>query len=696
MKIPGVNDFGNTVLPVAPRADTSAVDQATITAGATLSRIGGQAQADQIELIKKRSADREALAREKDANAYLDHQVQVKQLESDYTEKIASGEIPYEQAQQKFTEDVNKLPAPTPLSRGKVAQENLNHGVQLTIQQAQISMGNKVDAARQQDLRSQGFVQLDTLGKLAGQPDADINQVNAQADAVTPLLRRSGMNEAEAMRTVQNFKDQNWYNQATQTAMQSRNDLGALKKLETDLTAADGFYAGKLDTDKRNAVLSQVITHRIQLENKNQMQGDRRDAKAERALNQIDQQTASGVPATAEMWSDWTNTIKGTSYEDQLRDRIDSEREVQSILRQPIADQLKFVQDKESSLTSEGGSIREATNLGRLKTAVQRNITLLQQSPLLFNANRTGQDVEPLDVEGLLTGDAAVSHQIADRMATIKAMQKQYGVQVPSRPLLPQETQLITGMLDKATPDQQSQIFAGLSNAVGDTKAYMGVMQQIAPDAPVKALAGMLAAKDAELTTSHWFKPSDSLPSAKVSETMLQGLELISPTKSEKGQDGKPKVGLYLPSDNTLQADFQNTVGTAFAGRPSAAENAFQAVKAYYVGRAAQTGRVAASNQDIDSKLVKESIRATLGDVIDYNGKGNVLAPWGMDSSTFSDRVHAALISEGTKRGFSADAANALRNVGLRNLGDGTYYVTQGNNFVTDPHGHPLIIDVTQ
>jgi hypothetical protein len=301
--------------------------------------------------------------------------------------------------------------------------------------------------------------------------------------------------------------------------------------------------------------------------------------------------------------------------------------------------------------------------------------------------------VEPVDFSML--DDPQTAAKFSDRISTLQAMQKQYG-SVPIKPLLPQEATQLTAALNDATPKEQADVFAGLRSAISDPSAYRAAMQQIAPDAPVKAMAGMLSAKQTQLTTgTHWFKPDDSIASKDVAAIMLQGEQLLHPGKTDKSEDGKPKIGLYLPEQNTLQADFMNATGSAFAGRPQAADIAFQAVKAYYVGRAAQTGRLAASNKDIDTDLVKEAITNTLGGVSSYNGAGEVLMPWGMDESTFDDRVSVALQEKAAQLGLP-QRGNPLAGVGLRNHGDGSYYVMQGRNFALDGAGRPVVISLDQ
>lgn len=688
-RIPDVMDLGQR--PVPQRARGIVQDNSAEISAAAMGQFAGAIGNVADNFDQKQ----QELARAKDANNYLDHQIAVKQLEQTYKDKISTGELAYGEAGAKFAEEAAKIPAPPPQARGAIAAENLNRGIARNISGATFGIGQAARVAREKDLQSQGALQLDSLGKLAGMPDANIDSINKQADLVAPLLRTAGLNEAQVSRSIQDFKDKNWLNQATQRAMQSKDSLASIKALEHDLTAADGFYAGKLDTDKRNSVLRQVINDRMQIEYRAQHEADKREALAERTLFKIDQQIASGVPATAAMWDSWDRIVKGTSAESEFKDRLSDEQEVQSVLRKPVDEQVKFVQGKETALLNEGGSLRDRANLVRLKSAVQANVTQLQTNPLLFNANRNGQGVTPLDFNSLDSEDTAT--QLQDRIATLKAMQKQFGAVVPVKPFLPQEAQQLTSALSAATPKEQATIFGSLRAAMSDPVAYRSAMQQIAPDAPVKAMAGMLTAKQAELTTgTHWFKPDDTIASQDVAATMLQGEQLLHPSKEQGKEDGKPKTGLFLPETKTLQNEFQGKVGVAFAGRPQAAEIAFQAVQAYYVGKAAQTGRLASGNADIDAGLVDESIKATLGGVTDYNGSGEVLMPWGMTRDTFDDRTRLAIDAEIRQRKLIGRAADALGDSGLRNAGDGTYYLMQGRNFALDGTGQPIIIDINK
>ena len=88
-----------------------------------------------------------------------------------------------------------------------------------------------------------------------------------------------------------------------------------------------------------------------------------------------------------------------------------------------------------------------------------------------------------------------------------------------------------------------------------------------------------------------------------------------------------------MPKDQDLRMQFNNVVGTAFAGNPSAADYAYQSVKAYYAGVSARKGNVSG---DLDGALMKQSVTAVLGGVSNVNGKGDVVRPWGMTEALWA------------------------------------------------------------
>lgn len=657
-------------------------------AGHNLAVTGMQVVGQQIA---EQQRETEALTRARAGNALLDREIQIKTLNAEIDQKLANGSLRYDQAVYAYNTGLQKLDTPKIDGMDPVTAENFSKGMKRVEFGGLSGIQQSAEKAKRVEFKGQTDGALDRFGKLAGMPGAEIDKINGQVDALDPIGQVAyGQNWGKVK---QDFRDRIWTNQATQRAMQSRDNLGALQQIERDLTEADGFYSNKLDTDKRNAVLRTVIGDRMRLENRLQHDTDRREARAEKVLTEIDRQIASGVPATAEMWIAWGEKVKGTAYEGEMKQRLDEEAKVQKVLLLPVDQQLSFVQQREAKLLNGGGTVRDQANLTRMKGAVESNVKQLQESPLLFNQNRTGQPVQPLDISLLAGPDGGnkVADVMRDRVASITAMQKQYGSQVQMRPLLPQEAKFLIKALDQASPKQQTELFGALRVAIGDDSAFTSAMHQIAPDSPVKALAGMRMAKQRKITIEkNWIADDVIAGSVDVGATMLEGENLLNKTKAQKGDDGKAK-GFPLPPEKEFRDQFSSFAGKVFAGRPAAYEVAAQAVRAYYTGKAAQDGDVSGQ---IDGRRMKEAITATLGEVVNYNGAGEVLAPWGMDKGTFKDKVKESFLAEVKRRGMPDSTFDQLPALGLKNIGDDTYYVTQGRNYLYDRKGQPVTINL--
>lgn len=684
MRVPTGN-FGYATPGVARTPDTSQTAEAAANLGRTIVR-------NAITDRALASEERIRVARARAATAFVDDETQVKITAQDITDRMDRGELDHTQAEQEFERAAAKLKRPDIPDLDGPGIEALDRGMESTRMQVSGVLRSAVGRARQREGDAQLDRGLDALGKQAGLPGEDVAAVITKAETFASAARAAGVPADVIERKVQAFRDGSWTAHAQNRLNQYENDGAGLKALERDLKARDGLYADKLDANRRTALIAAVGNARERLEVRAERAALKREARADRTIAEIERQIASGVPATADMWVEWERQVGGTPAAETFRALKDGEREVQAVLRMPPDVQRKFVQDREAELLTKGGDLKDAANVARLRTAVDRNVALLQSAPLAFEANRAGEEVAPLDFGkfGDAEGEAEIAGQFRDRAVTLHAMRKQYGEAVPLKPLLPQEAAVLTDALGRGSPRQQAGSLAQLRGAIGDDQLYAAALQQIMPDAPVTAVAGMLAAKQKTATLErNWFSPNVTATSGDVAATVLEGHALLNPTKAAAKEDGKPATKLFLPESRTLQERFVDAVGGAFAGRPAAADVAFQVVQAYYVGKAAQTGRLAAQQQDIDTKLVREAITATLGTVVDFNGGGEVLAPWGMDETTFTDRATAAVRAK-----LPVEMQGRETLFGLRNRGERTYYVTQGRNFLTDGNGNPVVIDV--
>lgn len=646
----------------------------------------------------KLADDQMNMARAKAVNALADHDLAVEQAAFDIKKRVQTGELPYAEAQKAYDDTISELKPPQIDGADLNTMEGLGQGIAKTNARGSMHMQGFVLEREQDDYKGQFTQFLDTQKKLAGMPGANVEAINESgAMAAQAMARKAGIPEATSSKYIQDFKDSNWYNNAREKAIASRESIDGLRALESDLASADGYYQGKLDTEKRDALLSQVMNQRTQLENKIQIQADRREVRAERAVLQMDQQMSTGFPSTADQQLKWQAATKGTIFEGEYKQRLVNEQLVQQVLRLPINEQIQHAQAEQARLQRDGGTPQQIANVRRLADTVSANVKQLQESPLLFAQARTGESVEPLELGLLLEPGGAEQLQasLQERVTTLGALRQQYGDQVQQRPLLPQEATALASALAQATPQQQGALFQALHAGLGDSEAYRGAMQQIAPDSPVKAAAGVLMGySGAQTTDTHWLGPDDHVTAKAGATTLLIGESLINRTSADSKTDGKP-LSLPIPSATKFSAEFQKAVGDAFAGRPQAYMAAEQAARAHYVGASAEAGSF---SEEVVEQQLHNSIKIALGEPVNYKSS-KIILPWGMDESTFRDKAGAAL-GEALRDRMTPEQVSAeivkFPRMDVINFGDGEYLVMDGARRPYLPDGKPLVIKVGQ
>lgn len=647
-----------------------------------------------------------AMARAQASNALLDHELAVKNINQGITDQVASGDLTWDKAPQTYQDQVSKLEPPNIENLDPIGQQTLDRGIQRQQAEGQFQAQAISRGGQKQAFSDQFGQAIDKLGKLAGMPGADINDINSKIDSYRPLALAAHIPPEVVDKSIQNFKDQNWLNQAVQRGMESKDSMPQLQQLQHDLVDPDGAYANKLDTDKRNMVLRGVVNDQLILQNRMEHESDKREAKAQSALGQIDEQISSGIPATPLMWEKWQGLTQGTSAEDDFKQRLNDENTVQEVLRKPVAEQQQYVQAKAQDLEQNGGSMRDRANLMRMQTAVNQNINLMQKAPLLFDANRNGTVVQPLDIPAMATpaGQQQFGAQIADRMATLTALRGKYGPTISPSPLLPQEAGQMASQLDNLNYKERAQALVTLRNSTGDDTAYQNMMRQIAPHSPVTAIAGQMVSANAPASTPSWFSNQYAPQLADV-QHVLRGEELLNPKGSgsqaeqEAGKAaGTMKGGMPMPPELDgqksigLRPIFARTAGDMFRDRPDLADSYYSAFRDAYASLSAEKGDMSGLT---DRPRALQAAQIALGNVTQFNGS-TVAVPRGMDPSQFSGLVKSTVASTMQQLG-AQNWQNNLRGYGLKEVGDvgsGRYQLTIGNTPKLGPDGKILTIDL--
>ncbi|MEQ6971041.1 hypothetical protein [Pectobacterium polaris] len=643
-----------------------------------------------------------AVVRARAGESMLDYQIKLKDVNESIRRGVEDGTLRADQVENVYNEAVGKLEKPQFSGLGIAETQVAEGGLKryesdgLTTAQGYARTALKIEARDQVDSG------LDKLGKLTNYPGADIEKINEMSAGYEEQGRLAY--GAQWSKVRQNFVDKNWFNQAQQKLMEARNNGAALSDLSNQLTSEKGFYIDKLDPDRRNALLNQAMGYQTRLEAKAAAAEAKREALAARTYNSFAQQVYSDLPTTAEQQERLIASTRGTSVEAEVKDLLSDQDTIRKVISAGPAESQNYVNNLYAELNANGGDMRQWRLAQRLNTAVQKNNKQLMETPLLFNQNRTGDAVTPIDMTALNpTAAAAMSAMegaditqkfgasITDRSATIDAVRSNTGVNVPRRLLLPQEASYLSSELKKQSVEGQAGLLSRLRNAVNNDTDYQSIMQQIAPDSPITAYAGSLAVTDTPLTVErNYFADDVTVTGQQVAQRLLTGNQILNPSKEQRNEDGSPK-NFPIPPQKEFTNAIADKLDGVFANMPQAYQQSDQAIRSYYVARAAEKGLITGA---VDQDILDESINAVIGTVVNVNGQ-KTIAPWGMSELSFKTASKRAFSDAITSQGLPAAALDKFDNMGMQYVGKDQYLMIYGKSPLLDPSGKKVIINLS-
>lgn len=349
--------------------------------------------------------------------------------------------------------------------------------------------------------------------------------------------------------------------------------------------------------------------------------------------------------------------------------------DVQTVKTMPITQQADFLESKKPSPDQPGYDLA-VKRYDMLASSIDTMNKARATDPIGYAMQLKIGDVQPLQMDK----PADLGKQLAGRIGVAQTMNSQYGT--PYTLLSKSEASTLSAGLNKMTPEGKLAYIQSIQQNVADTNSYMTVMQQIAGDSPVTAMAGVLANKQSRAVINS----GETLKSGDVAATILRGEAILNPTTADKKQDGAGGK-FAMPEDKKFLATFTNITGEAYADRPEAAKMAYQAVRAYYAGASAKAGDFSGEE---NTDRMEQAVKAVTGGISDYNGNGKVVMPWGMDETSFNTKIDAAFKQKMPSLGFSSDI-----DYGLMNAGDGIYIVKNGTSALRDKTGKLITLDIS-
>lgn len=599
-------------------------------------RLAGTVNALATNHLQKERAEDEALARAKATNALWDHELQVRGAADDVAERVATGELPYQEAEAFYQERVGKIEAPQVGGLDAVTTEQLRGGLSRNAETGRQTVTRVTGLAKRADFRGQFFTALDSLGKLAGAPDANIDAIHAKAEAFTELARRAEIPEDQIAKSVQEFKDKNWTNHATARFIAGRDDAAALAQLEQDLTTEEGFYASRLDTDKRNALLSQVTAGRTRLDTRTQVEADKREAVAEREVTWFRDQLVTGQEITADRWQEGLRNTEGTEQAESFKQAQRMAGEVLEFRVRPFDEQQQYLRalEAQNNTTPSDDPKRDQTRLNTLRATMDSARKQAQESPLSFYQEQTGVSVQPLALQSLASGDAdLVRAQLAARFATLGALRKSYGEDVALNPWLPEEVTQLRNFFEKADDRGRLALLSTLSGSAPTPAAYAAALKPVAADEPLFLAAGLAQYRQ--------LKGPDG---ADLPTMILSGMRVLE------------DKSVPMPGDAEMRRAFDSRVGDALPPGTSGRQRAYEVFQAVYAGRGQAKG---VRHEDVggtitaDQDLADDAIVLATGGVSEING-AKVLRPYGMPEDDFEQRLSVGVRSVAVSSGLDA------------------------------------------
>jgi len=256
------------------------------------------------------------------------------------------------------------------------------------------------------------------------------------------------------------------------------------------------------------------------------------------------------------------------------------------------------------------------------------------------------------------------------------------------------EANALKSGLGKVTDVQALSILDTIRSSVTDPTQYSAVMNTLAKDQPVVAMAGRLLAKNGQVTAATSWMPGSKdvvVTPFDVAKTLLRGSHLLYPTDEQSAKDGKGKT-FPMPPDKEFDLTFEAMTSKVFSGDANTRHEVLQATRAYY---AASMEKIPNFTGVLEPGKVQEAVKAVTGGISDTY---NVIRPWGWSEDTFINGVKGKLKDLEVAEKMTGKGNDTLSSAYLRPISDSKYLVTTANGLSLHgpTSGEPMIVDLYQ
>jgi len=683
-----LGNFGNVGLEVPQQSARGApagafgtgeaLSDAGRVVGGVADRMLAEQQAEQRAAERERDAEAKAAAREADRVKSITAQAEAKNALADLHDGIGrgllDGSLDKSKVGEDFTAQSQKIISKSLAGVSPEHQQLVKASLIDDVGRYQRGVTSLVDQKNRADIGAGMASYIEQMQRYAQRGEGERQEAIANIEAfVSSAGPAAGLDAAKTSATIQNFKEGVTFQYLDNAVTKAQRDGKALGSLAASL---DKYP--ELDPAKRNFLEAKIQRNQQHLATMGEVAERRRLSNLNTMANRLSWYVENGREIPASEFSAFEKGSKGTAFEGFAASITAEQKAVAEFSRMSPVQMQTRVKELAASYgaTPTKEQIQHLDKVGKF---VQNSIGLMKSAPLEYAAQREGAIVEPLDFGKM---DSWASN-LANRTAILTEQSRRNGTE--PRGLLKQEAAALSGFLAGASDTAKTEALKALRKGFADDKVFRATMQQIAPDSPVTALAGMIATRERPMKISGFFSDETFTPGSTAG-LLLAGERLLNPGKDAKGQDGKPTFP--MPKDTDIRMEFNAKAGEAFAGSPQAYQLTYQATRAAYAALTAQKGDFSGV---LNKPMLKEAIQRATGGIADVNG-GVVVTPWGMDQSTFRETARREFGRAVDQAGIPQmkDQWPRLR---LQNT-KGGYLVKSGTGYLLGKDGNPVLLRV--
>lgn len=608
-----LGDAGQAVAQPGPevREDPNAFGAST---GAALAQLGAQGQALAGNLIEHQAQLQQDVDRTTAAVAYQTHETNVKQVLQTAGAQLDSGQIDQigyiaqvnDAKQQSFDSTIGALSDSHYKNVATIQSKGLDRATDLASQAA-------LTKNSQQQIAANGGQVLDTAGKSIAIDPTTIDAVAPMAVRnYRSMMQMAGVSPAIVDKTAQDWLDSQYATHADHRAIMARDagSLPQLDQLQHDLTAPDGYYAGKLDPGARDRVLSGIVSLRAQIQNQDASQQQARENQAVDAVNAGIDFNESGAYMSGDYKRQLLAVTAGTSQEHAAQELIHLNGPANAFASMSNSQRTATIQSMEADQANPavGTDPVYQKQLNAFKATDARLRDGYKKDPWSTAASVGAiPQLPPIDTSSI----PALVSSLSARTSLAPTVEALAGQKVS--PLTPDETRRVWTVLDQLPAVQRGQEVSDIGRSIGDVDRIGALADQLKGERNVDRLALIAGANQFV-----------SAGGPRIPSLIYLGAQYMH--DKQAGIDDKVMEGVT----SQAAAQLREAYPTA-----QAAQDAIDMTKYLYAYGAVKNN---VSPLAVDSTQLAASISGATGGVVSHNGR-QTLKPYGWGDDRFDAAV---------------------------------------------------------